>query len=155
MQKWLIKSSVQLVLGTLAAVARRPLLRPLSDGLTHALAAVAIRSKRIGRAASLAELGTLWQRSFPSAKQVPVTSVTEDTVYAEIHTPCPLRGTGDVQACFRMMEFDRAIVGHAGGQFVVLQSQATPGVSHCRVAMRMAGASLDGLVAAHEHSDPE
>jgi hypothetical protein len=150
MKKYLIRSSVQFTLTAIAFFARRPRLKPISNALTRFMAAATVRAKRIGCTKSVAELGPLWQRSFPSKKQVPIHSITEDTVYAEIHTPCPLRGTGDVHACYRMMEFDRAVLSHAGGQFVVLQSQASPGVKHCRVAMRLKGASLEGLVAAHE-----
>jgi hypothetical protein len=43
------------------------------------------------------------------------------------------------------MEYDREVVRHAGGQFVVLESQATPGVKHCRVAMRMKNVPTDDL----------
>ena len=80
---------------------------------------------------------------------MPITAVTADTVYAEIHTPCPLRGSGDLHACHRMMEYDRRVLEHAGGQFVVLDSQASPGRSHCRVAMRLQGAGIDDLPPAH------
>ena len=153
MKTRLIRSSVQFTLAVLAFFARRPWLKPIANALTRSLAVATIHTKRIGRADSVADLGPLWQRSFPSRKQVPIHSITEDTVYAEIHTPCPLRGTGDVHACYRMMEFDRTVLRHAGGQFVVLQSQASPGVSHCRVAMRLNGSSLEGLVAAHEPTD--
>jgi hypothetical protein len=152
MNKWFVKSSVQATLSALAFFARRPRLQPVSTWLTRSLARLTIRTKRIGQANSLAELGPLWQQSFPSRKQVPIEIVTMDTVYAQIHTPCPLRGSGDLHACYRMMQFDRTIVAHAGGQFVVLQSQATPGVTKCRVAMRLNGQSLEGLVAAHERA---
>lgn len=141
---------MQAVLHLLAFLARRPALAGVSDRITRFLARNTVRSKRIGRASEVGELGPLWQRSFPSKKQVPIVSVSDDTVIAQIHTPCPLRGTGDVHACHRMMEFDREVVRRAGGQFVVLESQATPGVTVCRVAMRMADAPLDGLIAAHE-----
>jgi hypothetical protein len=73
-------------------------------------------------------------------------------VYAQIHTPCPLAGTGDLRACHRMMEYDREVVRHAGGQFVVLESQATPGVKHCRVAMRMKNVPTDDLTPAYAAS---
>jgi hypothetical protein len=53
-----------------------------------------------------------------------------------------------------MMEFDRAVARHAGGQFVVLRSQAEPGRTHCEVALRGAGAPLSDLVAAHQRTDP-
>jgi len=61
-------------------------------------------------------------------------------------------GTGDLEACHRMMEFDREVMRLAGGRFVVLESQATPGVAFCRVAMRRKGESLSGLVPAHERT---
>jgi hypothetical protein len=153
MKNRLTRSTVQFTLSVVAFFCRRPWLKPIANALTRSLAVAAIRAKRIGRAKAVADLGPLWQQSFPSKKQVPIVSVTEDTVYAEIHTLCPLRGTGDVHACYRMMEFDRTVLSQAGGQFVVLQSQASPGVNHCRVAMRLNGASLKGLVAAHEQPD--
>jgi hypothetical protein len=150
MNKWLVRSSVQATLSVLAFLARRPRLEPISNALARWLARTTVRSKAIGRAQEVAELGPLWQRSFPAKKQVPIESTSGNTVVAQIHTRCPLRGSGDVQACYRMMEFDREVVRRAGGQFVVLQSQATPGVDFCRVAMRLEGESLEGLVPAHE-----
>jgi hypothetical protein len=153
-RKWLIRSSVQATLGALAFFARRPALLPLSNALTRSLARLTVRAKGIGRARDVSELGPLWQRSFPAKKQVPIESTSQDTVVAQIHTPCPLRGSGDLHACYRMMEFDREVVRKAGGQFVVLQSQATPGVQFCRVAMRLEGESLQGLVPAHEQQRP-
>ena len=150
MKKWFIRSFMQATLRLLAFFARRPRLAFASDFLTHMLARLAVKSKRIGRAESIADLGLQWQRSFPAKKQVPIESVSGNTVIAQIHTPCPLRGTGDVHACYRMMAFDREVARRAGGQFVVLESQATPGVGFCRVALRLEGESLVGLVAAHE-----
>jgi hypothetical protein len=154
MKKWLIRSFGQAMLSVLAFFARRPFLTPLSNLLTRSLARLTVSAKSIGHAQAVAELGPLWQRSFPSKKQVPIESTSNNTVIAQIHTPCPLRGSGDVHACYRMMEFDREVLRKAGGQFVVLESQATPGVSVCRVAMRLQGESLDGLVAAHERARP-
>lgn len=152
MPKWLIRSSTNAVLGLLAFLARRPRLAFASDFLTRSLARLTVKAKAIGTASEVAELGSLWQRSFPSKKQVPIESVAGNTVIAQIHTPCPLRGSGDVHACHRMMEFDREVTRLAGGQFVVLESQATPGVAFCRVAMRLKGESLAGLVPAHERT---
>lgn len=155
MKNHLIRWSVQFMLAALASLARWPVLEPLSNFFTRSLARITVRAKRIGRAQSASELGPLWQRSFPSRKQVPIESTVEQTVFAQIHTRCPLRGSGNLDACYRMMEFDREVLRHAGGQFVVLQSQATPGVSHCRVAMRLQGASLAGLAPAHLASRTE
>lgn len=145
----LIKHAMQALLRLSAALARRESLKRLSSALMTLLAKIAIASKGIRRVDSLPELGRQWQRGFPSAKQVPITAITEDTVYAEIHTPCPLRDSGDVHACHRMMQFDREVLRKAGGQFVVLASQATPGNRVCRVAIRRAGAPVDDLPQAH------
>jgi hypothetical protein len=149
-KNFLIKTSVQGVLSVSAWMAKREWLNPLTNTLMTSLATTTIRSKGIREANSLAELGQQWQRGFPSAKQVPINNITEDTVYAEIHTPCPLRGTGDVHACYRMMAYDREVVKKAGGQFIVLSSQATPGNSFCRVAMRKRDADISDLKPAHE-----
>jgi hypothetical protein len=152
MQKTLIRWSVQAMLRSLAFFARRPAFNAVTSGLTRGLALFTIRAKKIGSATSVEELGPLWQRSFPSKKQVPIESVQGNTVIAHIHTPCPLRGTGDLHACHRMMQFDREIVGRAGGHFVVLESQASPGRTSCRVAMRLKGEDISDLTPAHEHA---
>ena len=151
MSKWFIRRFMQAMLGLLAFFARRPWLAAFSNLLTRSLARLTVRAKAIGRAQTVAELGPLWQRSFPAKKQVPIESTSSDTVIAQIHTHCPLRGSGDVQACYRMMEYDREVLRHAGGQFVVLESQATPGVSVCRVAMRLQGESLDDLLPVYRY----
>ncbi len=91
-----------------------------------------------------------WQRMFPSKKWVPITKIENDTAYAEIHQPCPYRGTGNVEGCHRMMEYDRRMMEKIGGEFVVLRSQAEKGVTTCQVAIRRKGASMQDLVAAHE-----
>jgi hypothetical protein len=145
----LVKKSFGALLGLSAALARRERLTPVTGALMRGLATATIRMKGLREARTVAELGDQWQRAFPSRKQVPITRVDETTVYGEIHTQCPLRGSGDVLACYRMMEFDREILRKAGGEFVVLASQAEPGRKHCEVAMRPAGAALTDLVPAH------
>lgn len=128
MPKWLICFTILAVLSLLAFFVNRPRLSFVSNLLIRSLARFTVKAKAIGKANEIAELGSLWQRSFPSKKQVPIENVAGNTVIAQIHTPCPLRGSGDVHACYRMMNFDREVVRRAGGQFVVLESQATPGV---------------------------
>jgi len=149
-RKRLIRDGMQLLLGLSAWLAVSEARAGASRRLMRAMADATVRSKRIRPAITLDQLGDAWQRGFPSRKQVPITAVTESTVFAEIHTPCPLRGSGNLRACHRMMEYDRRLLEHAGGQFVVLESQATPGRRHCRVAMRMAGVDTADLVPAHE-----
>jgi hypothetical protein len=138
------------LLAVSAGLARHPALWPVSRAWSRWLARNTIRRKKICQASrQISDLGTAWQRGFPSPKQVPVEAVTADTVFARIETPCPLRGTGRTAACWRMMEYDRAVAAAAGGQFMVLQSQAEPGVTSCRIALRRAGADMTDLIPAH------
>jgi hypothetical protein len=149
LHKILIRRAMAGMLAVSALLARRAWLQPASFVWSRGLAALTVRRKGIRPTADLAALGQAWQRGFPSAKQVPITAITADTVHARIETPCPLRGSGRTQACWRMMEYDRAVVHAAGGQFVVLQSQAEPGVTACHVALRRADASIGDLQPAH------
>lgn len=138
-----------------AFLARRPSWKPVSDRYLHMLARKVIKTNGITPANDVRELGQRWQLGFSSTKDHPIIKLTEDTAYGEIHTDCPLRGSGDTQACYRMMEYDRAVVGHAGGDFVVLRSQAQPGVTTCLVAMRRRGADMGDLVPAHIAHPPK
>ncbi|MEO1435454.1 MAG: hypothetical protein AAFV80_07950, partial [Bacteroidota bacterium] len=129
---------------------RRPAFNGWGYRINKWLASSTIRSKKIGRDNSLAELGRNWQKGFPAQKQVPIIGQDKNTVYGEILTKCPLQGTGDVTACYNMMSYDRQIVEQAGGQFVVLQSQAEPGVKKCKIAIRFQGEDMSDLIQAHE-----
>lgn len=150
LQKFLTRRGMAALLAVSAGLARHPALWPVSRAWSRWLAGMTVRRKKICQATrQISGLGTAWQRGFPSAKQVPIEAVTTDTVFARIETPCPLRGTGRTAACWRMMEYDRAVTAAAGGQFVVLQSQAEPGITVCRVALRWAGADMMDLTPAH------
>lgn len=150
LQKILLRHGMAALLALSAGLARHPALWPLSRTWSRWLAATTVRRRKICQATrQISDLGAAWQRGFPSPIQVPVEAVTADTVFARIETPCPLRGSGRTAACWRMMEYDRAVAAAAGGQFVVLQSQAEPGVTSCRVALRRAGADMTDLVPAH------
>ena len=149
-----LRNGTRWVLTAVAALARPEPLKSASDAVLRSLAAAAAKTWGIRKAESVEDLGRQWQRGFPSAKQLPIVKVTGDTVYAEIHTPCPLRGTGEVMTCHRMMEYDRALLRHAGGQFKVLGCQAEPGRTHCSVAMRLDGADMSDLVEPHERARP-
>ncbi len=100
-------------------------------------------------------LGAEWERLLASKRTAhvthvePATATTPETAYGEISVHCPLRGTGDVHACHRLMAYDRGLVEAAGGQFVVLESQAQPGRTTCRIAIRRAGETVSDLVPAH------
>ncbi len=150
LRKLLVRHGMAALLAASAGLAGPPMLWPVSRAWSRWLARNTLRRKKICLTSrQISDLGTAWQQGFPSAKQVPIEAVTADTVFARIETRCPLRGSGRTAACWRMMEYDRAIAAAAGGQFVVLQSQAEPGVMHCRVALRRSGAAIDDLVPAH------
>jgi hypothetical protein len=98
--------------------------------------------KKANKKSSVAEAAEEWQRMFPSKKMVPITSIYEDTVYAEIHSECPYRGSGNVEGCHRMMENDRKMMEKIDSTFIVVRSQAEPGVTHCQVAISKATTNL-------------
>lgn len=138
--------------GVLALVA--PLARTRAGSVVQPFLSGVARAVRVYRRAPRRELrgeelGRAWQRLMPTPKIVPITQVEGDTAYGEIHVACPLRGTGDVEACHRLMAYDRALVRPMGARFVVLESQAEPGVTRCRVAMRPIDVPASDLVPAH------
>lgn len=143
---------------TLAVAARGA--RGRAAGLVTAFLTFTARIVRLYRGASEERLtgealGKEWQRLMPNPKVMPITHVEGETAYGEIHVHCPLRGTGDVHACHRLMSYDRALMRPAGARFVVLKSQAEPGVERCRIAIRPADLPADDLVSAVERVSAE
>jgi len=134
---------------TAAALVRRRLLAGMIQRIVGAVGARVARRRGLTIEATPAAMASAWRRAFPVPEHHPITATDATTAYAEIHTRCPLRGTGDVEACYRLMEYDRAIAAQAGAQFVVLASQATPGVTVCKVALRAAHLPSEDLVPAH------
>lgn len=70
---------------------------------------------------------------------------SEQVGVGEIHLHCPLRDSGAARACWRLMEFDRALVARMHGQLVVTDSQATSGKSCCKIEVRMTEQSTASL----------
>lgn len=128
---------------------RHPSLQPFSNWMMRCLARVAMKKADAKPAATLAELHREWSRSAPAMASYKLTKIEGDTAYAEVHSECALRGSGDVGACFRMMEYDREIMRKVGGELVILESQASPGRAFCTVAMRRKGASMSDFTPAH------
>ncbi|OQW54187.1 MAG: hypothetical protein A4S14_01765 [Proteobacteria bacterium SG_bin9] len=128
---------------------RHPSLQPFSNWMMRRLARVAMKKANAKPAADLAELHQEWSRSAPAMASYKLTKIEGDTAYAEVHSECALRGSGDVGACFRMMEYDREIMRKVGGELVILESQASPGRTFCTVAMRRKGASMADFTPAH------
>jgi hypothetical protein len=118
----------------------------------RSLARAALKKTRKTDAQPAADLHALhvqWEAAAPPMANYRLTRIEQDTAYAEIHSECALRGTGDVAACYRMMEYDREVMRAIGGELVVLESQATPGRQFCTVAMRRQGASMQDFTPAH------
>ncbi len=148
--KFLMSSLFDRGLGLLAWMTRRRWTRPLAGPLLTGTAKLTNRLYGVRPQSTATAIGQEWERTFPSRTLVRVTGVEGDTAFGEIHVRCPLRGSGDVQACWRLMAYDRAIAAGAGAQFVVLASQAEAGRDHCRVALRAKDLPSADLVAAHE-----
>ena len=92
-----------------------------------------------------------WRRMFGLNRFWKIAKIEDETAYAEIHFPCSLEQSGDVAACHRLMEFDRALLDKIGGQMVVLESRADRAVKGCcRVAIRRRDDHRTDLIAAHQ-----
>lgn len=96
-------------------------------------------------------LGKEWERLLGAGPYAQVTHVDLEsgTAYGEIRGRCPLRGTGDLEACQRLMAYDRRLLAPYGARFVVLRSQAEKGRTRCEVAIRNANRPHEDLIPAH------
>jgi len=102
------------------------------------LGAMTAMQRKASLQPSAEALGPAWQSMFPVDKRkLPIVGIEGRTVRAEIHEFCPLQGTGDLGACDRMMEFDRALLARLGARLEIVRSQAEPGVKVCEVAFHM------------------
>jgi hypothetical protein len=101
----------------------------------RALGSLTVKIKKAQKKNTALESAEEWQRMFPSKKMVPITRIEDEIVYAEIRSKCPYRGSGNVEGCHRMMEYDRKMMEKIGASFSVEQSQAEAGKSHCVVAI--------------------
>ena len=137
----------------LAWMTRRRWLRPFAGALLVVSGRATNLFFGVRMQSNASAIGREWERTFPSKKIVRITEVVGDTAFGEIHVRCPLRGSGDVHACWRLMTYDRAIAKAAGASFVVLHSQAEPGRDYCRVALRATALPTADLRAAHERVD--
>ena len=124
---WVTETEIRNVIG-------KPFMRGLG-GLT-------LTVKKASYKSTVVEAAEEWQRMFPSKKMVPITSINEEIVYAEIHSECPYRGSGNVEGCHRMMEYDRKMMEKIGSTFIVVRSQAEPGVTHCQVVISKGAKNL-------------
>ena len=75
-------------------------------------------------------------------KYFQVKDTKDNAIHTEIHLHCPLRGSGDVNACYKLMNYDRKLMESVGGQLIVLESQANSGKKYCKLAIRKQGVML-------------
>ena len=101
---------------------------------------------------NLHDLASSWQKMMPPDGQeyFKVSEITSDTAFTEIHLHCPLRGSGNAEACYKLMNYDRSLMKAVGGELVVLESQSNSGKDYCRLAIRRKGDDTSDLVPAHE-----
>jgi hypothetical protein len=151
----LLKVAFRIGLALSASLTRNRLLRAVE---TRVLTPLFVRLTRAVRgtprpnAARTPEaFGREWERLLGYRRYAHVTRVdaSTSTVYGEITGRCPLRGTGDLAACDRLMAYDRGLMAPLGARFVVLASQAEPGRTSCLVAMRAQELDAADLVPAH------
>jgi len=124
---WLTETKLRNIIG-------KPLMRTLGS--------LTLTVKKAENKNTALESAEEWQRMFPSRKMVPLTRIEDETVYAEIRSECPYRGSGNVEGCYRMMEYDRKMMEKIGTSFTIIKSQAEPGISHCQVAMSKSSSNL-------------
>ncbi len=105
----------------------------------------------------IGELAKAWQKMMPSDGQAffKISEVTTTTAFTEIHLVCPLKGTGNVEACYKLMNYDRSLMRAVGGELIVLESQSNSGKNHCRLAIRKKGHDVSDLIPAHQTNTQE
>ena len=136
------KKMFTFALNTAARLATNARTRALVPPLMRALAAATRLQKRSAapRATrSDADVASAWQAYLPSRRQHPVVGSDAAGVRAEIRVSCPLRGSGDLDACHALMEYDRALLRPHGGGLTVLRSHASAGVHVCEVLLSRTG----------------
>lgn len=134
----------------LFAISRVPQFEPVALNLAQVFAKLVHYTYGRRTPTSAEALAQEWNRLMPEPRSAfPVVRTKDDTAFVEIHVTCPLRGTGDAEACWRSMEFDRALIEASGGELVVMESQSVTGGSCCKLAIRPQGASFDDLPVAH------
>ena len=133
----------------LGRIARKPWLDPVTNMMTRSLAHLTLATKRGQAQVTVEGITREWLRMFPP-EICSIEKVEEETGYGLVHADCSLVGTGDVQACYKLMEYDRALVKKMGGKLLVIESRANPLVKgSCRVAIRKVDDARNDLIPAH------
>lgn len=131
--------------------AHRNYLNFITRWLTTTMANFNISLNHPKKSNNLKELAYTWKKLMPADAQhlFKVKSINENTAITEIHIHCPLRGTGNTKACYKLMNYDRQLLKKIGGQLVVLESQSSAEQTFCKLAIRKAGVDISDLKPAH------
>lgn len=137
------------VLKLVGPIARKPSLAIITKTVMVGLAKLTIASRKAKRKESTQDLTKEWLRMFPR-ETCSIEKVEDETGYGLVHANCPLVGTGDVSACYKMMEYDRALMRKIGGELTVIESRANPNVKGaCKIAIRKLDDKRNNLIPAH------
>lgn len=120
--------------------------------ITNILAQFNLVLNRPKKNSDINELAQTWKKLMPPDGQdyYKITEVTETTAYAEIHLHCPLRGTDDVDACYKFMNYDRTLMKKVGASLTVLESQSNSNKNYCKLAIRNFQRTTEDLIPAHK-----
>ena len=130
-------------------IARNTRLNLVTKYWMRALAKLTLLTNTGRQKNTVGDIADEWLRMFPKEINT-LGKVRDNTAYAQVHANCPLVGSGDTHACFRMMEYDRALLKKIGGELTVIASRANPRVSGpCQVAIRKQGDKRADLIPAH------
>jgi len=153
MKKLLEKLIVfRITLRFLAFFSRRKVFDGFTLWATSKTARLNLLLNKAGKGKNTMELAKIWQKLMPpdGKEYFKIKEVDEQTAYTEIHLHCPLRGTGNVEACYKLMNYDRKLMKKSGGELIVVESQSNSGKDYCRLAIRAQGKDTSDLIPAHK-----
>ena len=152
MKKYLEKLDVfEFSLKLFSIFSRYNFFNPFTKFITTSAAKLNMYLNKPEKSSDIKELAEIWQKLMPpDGKELfIIKSIDKNTAITEIHLHCPLRETGDVNSCFKLMNYDRTIMKKVGGQLVVLESQTNSGNNYCKLAIRKEGEDISDLKPAH------
>lgn len=118
--------------------------------IARILAHISLFKNKARRRETVGEIAEEWCRMFGLPQFWIIDRVEDETAYCEIRFDCSLEKTGDLQACYRLMEFDRALLKKIGGKCIILESRADPRIKgSCVLAIRKYDDPRNELVPAH------
>lgn len=141
-----------IVLQVLAFTARSKNFNRLTYWATNRLAILNIWINKPLPNTDTHALAKTWKDLMPADGQefFKVKEVDSQTAIVEIHLHCPLRGTGDVNACYKLMNYDRTVMNKIGANLIVLESQSNSGNNYCTLAIRQKEVDTSDLIPAHD-----